>query len=191
MLAHHHGQLWNASEFARSFGVADTTVRRYLDALTATFVVRVLSPWHENLGKRQVKAPKIYLADSGLLHSLLDIETLEDLERHPRVGASWEGFALRAVMRHLGARADECYFWRTHQGAELDLLVVRGRKRLGFEFKRTDAPGITPSMRTALADLGLAELSVVHAGKQSFPLAPRIQAVALRRLVEDVKPLRQ
>ena len=189
MLAHYHGQVWNAAEFARSFGVSDMTVRRYLDLLAATFVVRVLPPWHENLGKRQVKSPKIYLADSGLLHALLNIRTREDLERHPKVGASFEGFAIAAVVDRLGARWNECYFWATHAGAELDLLVVRGRTRVGFEIKRTVAPAVTPSMRTALKDLRLSHLDVIHAGDGTFPLAPRIRAVALSRLLDDLKPL--
>ena len=189
MLAHYHGQIWNASEFARSFGVSDMTVRRYLDLLAATFVVRILQPWHENVGKRQVKSPKIYLADSGLLHALLNIPSREDLERHPKVGASFEGFAVTAVVDHLRARWNECFFWATHAGAELDLLVVRGRTRLGFEFKRTVAPAVTPSMRTALKDLGLSRLDVIHAGDRTYPLAPRIRAVALSRLLDDLTPL--
>jgi predicted AAA+ superfamily ATPase len=133
MLAHYHGQIWNSSEFARSFGVSDVTVRKYLDVLTATFMVRQLRPWSENLGKRQVKSPKVYLADSGLLHTLLGVQSMEDLERHPKVGASWEGFAIAAIVDRLRARWDECYFWATHAGADLDLLVVRGRTRLGFD----------------------------------------------------------
>jgi predicted AAA+ superfamily ATPase len=188
MVAHYHGQLWNASEFGRAFGVADTTVRRYLDALTGTFVVRQLQPWHANVGKRQVKAPKLYVADSGLLHTLLDLDTAIDLERHPKVGASWEGFAMTQVVARLAARPEQCYFWRTHNGAELDLLVVRGRERLGFEFKRTSTPGVTPSMRSALTDLRLTRLDVVHAGHETFPLAPRVRAVALSRLLDTVAP---
>jgi predicted AAA+ superfamily ATPase len=189
MLAHYHGQVWNSSEFARSFGVSDVTVRRYLDVLTATFVVRQLRPWAENLAKRQVKSPKVYLTDSGLLHSLLDVRSMNDLERHPKIGASWEGFAIGAVVDRLRARWDECYFWATHAGAEIDLLVVRGRTRLGFEIKRTSAPEITRSMRSALDDLRLTRLDVVHAGARTFPLAPRIRAVALGRLLEDLRPL--
>lgn len=181
MLAHYHGQIWNSSEFARSFGVADTTVRGYLDALSATFVVRQLQPWHENIAKRQVKAPKIYLSDSGLLHSLLGLESLVQMESHPRVGASWEGFALEVVIRTMGARPEECFFWATHSGAELDLLIVRGGRRLGFEFKRTEAPTFTPSMRIAVKDLGLDSLQVMHAGRESFPLAERVHAVPLAR----------
>jgi predicted AAA+ superfamily ATPase len=154
MLAHYHGQVWNASEFARAFGVTDHTVRRYLDVLVSTFVVRVLQPWRENLSKRQVKSPKVYLSDTGLLHGLLGLETLRDLTGHPKVGASWESLLLAQVADHLGAEPEECHFWATHAGAELDLLIVRGRTRVGFEFKRTTAPRLTPSMRTALVDCG-------------------------------------
>lgn len=186
MVAHWHGQVWNASEFGRSFGVADTTVRHYLDILTAALVVRQLQPWHENLAKRQVKAPKVYVRDSGLLHSLLGLKTLADLEAHPKLGASWEGFAIGQLIRHLGARPEECYFWATHAGAELDLLVVRGHRRLGFEIKRTSAPQVTPSMRHALADLKLTSLDVLHAGEHTFPLTPKIRAVAMSRLLTDV-----
>ena len=189
MLAHYHGQVWNASEFGRSFGVADTTVRNYLDLLTAALVVRQLPPWHENISKRQVKAPKVYIADSGLLHALLGIGTEMELDAHPKVGASWEGFALEEVIRRLGARREECFFWATHAGAELDLLVVRGRDRLGFDAKRTVAPRLTPSMRTALTDLKLQRLDVLHAGDHTFPLAPRVRAVALARLLDDLAPL--
>lgn len=189
MLAHYHGQIWNASEFGRSFGVSHHAVRRYLEALEATFMLRVLRPWAENLAKRQVKSPKVYVRDSGLLHTLLDIDNRGQLERHPKVGASWEGFIIEALIQRLGARSDQCYFWATHTGAELDLLVADGTRRLGFEVKRTTAPGLTPSMRHALADLGLTRLDVLHAGAATFPLAPSVRAVAAHRLLEDVEPL--
>src|SRR4051812_6161451 len=189
MLAHYHGQIWNSSEFARAFGVSDATVRHYLDLLSATFVVRQLAPWHENISKRQVKSPKVYVEDSGLLHTLLDIQTPDQLERHPKVGASWEGFGLGQVIEHLGARPQECFFWATYAGAELDLLVVRGAERRGFEFKRTTAPSLTPSMRTAVVDLKLDSLEVVHAGVDAFPLARNVRAMPLARLLE-VRPLR-
>jgi hypothetical protein len=189
MLAHYHGQVWSSSEFARSFGVSDVTVRKYLDLLSATFVVRQLKPWSENLRKRQVRSPKVYLADSGLLHSLLGIQSMSDLERHPKVGASWEGFAIGTVASRLRARWDECFFWATHAGAEIDLLVVRGRARLGFEIKRTTAPTVTRSMHIALEDLKLKRLDVIHAGDHTFPLAPRVRAVALRRVLADLAPL--
>jgi predicted AAA+ superfamily ATPase len=190
MIAHYHGQIWNASEFARSFAVADTTVRNYLDLLTSALVIRQLSPWHENISKRQVKAPKIYVADSGVLHTLLGLRTLSDLEGHPKVGASWEGFVLEQVTRQLMARPEECFFWATHGGAELDLLVVRGRRRLGFEMKRTTSPKVTPSMNHALSDLKLESLDVIHAGERTFPIGKKIRAVALMRLLQDIEPLR-
>ena len=179
MVAHVHGQTWNASEFGRAFGMADTTVRRYLDLLTATFLVRQLQPFHENLAKRQVQAPKLYVSDRGLLHSLLGLHDERDLEGHPKVGASWEGFALDEVVRLMGARAEDCYFWATHAGAELDLLIVRGRRRWGFEVKKTSAPSLTRSMHIAMKDLRLDRLDVIHAGRDSFALAPKVRAVAL------------
>jgi predicted AAA+ superfamily ATPase len=190
MLAHYHGQVWNASEFGRSFGVADTTVRHYLDILTSALVVRQLPPWHENLGKRQVKSPKIYLADSGLLHGLLNLRNQQEVESHPKVGASWEGFAMEQVVKRLEARPEECFFWATHSGAELDLLIMRGRLRYGFEIKRTSAPRLTPSMHIALRDLKLDRLDVIHAGHQTFPLATKVRAVALSNLLDDLRPLR-
>jgi predicted AAA+ superfamily ATPase len=189
MLAHYHGQTWNASEFGRSFGVADTTVRNYLDLLTSAMVVRQLPPWYENISKRQIKAPKVFVRDTGLMHALLNLRTLNDLEGHPKVGASWEGFVIEQVVRHLGAAPEECYFWGTHAGAELDLLVVRGRKRFGFEAKRTAAPRLTRSMRTAVEDLRLTRLDVIHAGQETFPLTKTVRAVALARLLNDVDRL--
>jgi hypothetical protein len=188
MLAHYHGQVWNASEFGRSFGVADNTVRNYLDILTSAFVVRQLQPWHANIKKRQVKSPKVYLSDSGILHSLLGLGTKTDIEGHPKLGASWEGFVLSQVVNRLNLLPQECYFWATHAGAELDLLVVRGRKRWGFEVKRTVAPAITPSMRTALADLKLQHLFVVHAGEHSFDMAKSIRAIAISDLLDELTP---
>jgi predicted AAA+ superfamily ATPase len=178
MLAHHHAQLWNSSELARAFGVADKTVRGYLDRLCDALVIRQLSPWHENLAKRQVKSPKVYVRDAGLLHALLGVPTDRDLGGHPKLGASWEGFVIEQVITQLRLRPSECYFWRTYQGAELDLLVVRGRQRIGFEIKHTSAPLLTPSMRAAVNDLKLDSLSVVHAGADTFPMADRIKAVA-------------
>jgi hypothetical protein len=190
MIAHYHAQTWNASELGRAFGVAHTTVQRYLDLLTATFMVRQLPPWHENLAKRQVRAPRIYVRDSGLLHALLGVGTSRALESHPKVGASWEGFALEAVIGRLGAESGETYSWGTHAGAELDLLVVRGRTRLGFEFKRTSAPTATPSMHIALRDLRLQRLDVIHGGTRTFALHDRIRAVPLERVLDDLAPLR-
>jgi len=190
MLAHHHAQLWNASEIGWSFGVADTTVRGYLDKLTDALVVRQLKPWHENVGKRQVKSPKIFIRDSGLLHALLNVVTKRDIEGHPKLGASWEGFIIDQVIQQLGVNPEETYHWRTHQGAELDLFVIRGGARLGFEVKRTVAPSLTPSMRSAMQDLKLKSLTVVHAGDATFPLSRRIQAVAVSDLLQSIKPVR-
>jgi len=190
MLAHYHGQIWNASEFGRAFGVAHTTVQRYLDVLTETFMVRQLQSWHENIGKRQVKAPKVYIRDSGLLHALLGLNTSRDIASHPKVGASWEGFATHAVVSRLGARPEECFFWATHAGAELDLLIVRGAHRLGFDFKRTTAPAVTRSMHIAAEDLRLHRVYVVHAGTRACDLAPNVRAVPVGRILEDLAPLR-
>lgn len=189
MLAHSHGQLWNASDIGRSMGLADTTVRGYLDKMSDGFVMRQLQPWYENLGKRQVRAPKVFVRDTGLLHALLDIRTARQLDLHPRFGASWEGFVIDQVIQVLRAEPNECYFWRTHTGAELDLLVVRGTKRIGFEVKRTAAPTMTPSMRIALTDLKLGKLYVVHAGSATFPMSRQVEAVAFRELLGAVKPL--
>lgn len=189
MLAHAHGQTWNASAIARSFGVTDMTVRRYLDHMTAALVVRQLHPWHENLRKRQVRAPKVYVADSGLLHGLLNLPEKADVASHPGLGASWEGFLIQETARQLAARPDECYFWATHAGAELDFLAVRGRTRVGCEIKRTVAPKVTKSMRIAQEDLKLDRLDVIHAGKDTYPLAPGIRAVSAFRLREDIARL--
>lgn len=190
MLAHYHGQIWNGAEIARSFGVSHTTSRRYLDLLVDTFMIRLLPPWSANAGKRVVKSPKLYFRDVGLLHHLLGIARADDLLRHPKVGASFEGFAIDAVIRRLGADRRECYFWATHQGAELDLLVVRGTTRRGFEIKHTVAPEVTRSMRIVMADLGLDHLDVIHVGKDTYPLTRGIRAVAFDRLQTDLTPLR-
>jgi len=181
MVAHYHGQIWNAAEFARALAVNESTVRRYLDLLSGVFMVRQLPPWFENLGKRQVKAPKIYIRDSGLLHSLLGINTTRELALHPKVGASWEGYAVEEVIKAL--RPDAAYYWATHNGAEIDLLLFQGGQRIGVELKRSDAPTLTPSMRIALADLKLNELKVVYPGEYSYRLAPKVEVVPLRALV--------
>ena len=181
MLAHFHGQVWNAADPARSLAVSEPTVRRYLDVLTQTFMVRQLQPWFQNLGKRQVKAPKIYFRDTGLLHTLMGVPTLDALLSHPRSGASWEGFALEQVLRI--AAPDEAYFWATHNGAELDLLLFKGGMRIGVEFKRADAPRVTPSMIIAMRDLQLDRLYVVYPGELRYPLADRIEAVPLAALM--------
>lgn len=183
MLAHYHGGVLNGAELSRALGVSQPTVRSWLDWLTDTYMVRQLAPWHENLGKRQVKAPKIYLRDSGLLHALLGLSGPLALESHPKVGASWEGFALEQTLRH--AQPDTAWSWGTHGGAELDLLMMRGERRVGIEFKRTDGPVMTRSMHVALADLKLDALYVVYPGALRYPLADRVEAVPLTALVSD------
>jgi len=180
MLAHNHGQTWNASKLARAMGLSDKTVRSYLDILTGTFLVRQLQPWHINVGKRQVKSPKIYLRDSGLLHRLLGIDDRNGLLGHPQAGASWEGFALEQTLAVL--RPAEAYFWSTHSGAELDLFFLQGGHSFGIEFKLTDAPRVTRSMRIALEDLELHHLWVVHAGLERFPMDEKITAWPLREV---------
>ena len=186
MLAHYHAQIWNGSELARAFGVSHHAVRRYLDALEATFMVRSLKPWNANLKKRQVKAPKIYIRDSGLLHRLLNITTFAELERHPKIGASWEGFIIENLIHVLGADDRQCHFWATHTGAEIDLIVQTGATLRGIEIKRTSAPRITRSMHVALDDLPLDRIDVIHAGHETFPLAERVRAVAANRILEDI-----
>jgi predicted AAA+ superfamily ATPase len=181
MVAHYHGQIWNAADPARALGVNESTVRRYLDLMTGVFMVRQLPPWFENLGKRQVKAPKVYVRDSGLLHALLGLGTQRDLEHHPKLGASWEGYAVEEVLKAL--RPDEAYFWATHNGAEIDLLLFKGGKRIGVECKRADAPALTPSMRIALADLKLDQLIVVYPGERRYRLDKRVEVVPLAELV--------
>ncbi|MGQ0630982.1 MAG: ATP-binding protein [Sporichthyaceae bacterium] len=177
MLAHTHAQVWNSSRFASSFGVSDTTVRRYLDLLTGAMAVTQLQPWHENVGKRQVRAPKIYLSDSGVLHALLDLQDRAAIESHPILGASWEGFVIAQLAASTGTRPQQRFFWATHAGAELDLLIVRGTERIGFEIKRTSAPRMTASLRSAMETLRLDRAYVIYAGEHAFPMAERIEAV--------------
>jgi uncharacterized protein len=180
MLAHFHGQTWNASELARSMSLTDKTVRSYLDILTATFMVRQLQPWHENLGKRQVKAPKIYLRDSGLLHTLLNLPDRHSLLGHPRLGASWEGFALEQTLRIL--RPTEAYFWSTHSGAELDLFFLHRGRRLGIDFKFSEAPRVTKSLHSALEALQLDHLWLVYPGSHDYPVNEHITVYPLKHL---------
>ncbi len=180
MIAHYHGQVWNAAEFARSLGTSEGTARRYLDILAGAYVIRVLSPWFENLSKRQVKAPKIYVRDSGLFHSLLGLRSREDLLGHPKLGASWEGFALEQILAAFRVR--DAYFWATHGGAELDLMLMIRGKRYGFEFKVSDAPGSTRSARIALADLGLEHLWILYPGADEYELDEQLSVLPLREL---------
>jgi predicted AAA+ superfamily ATPase len=183
LICHHHGQIWNAAPLASTLGVSAHTIRNYLDVLTQTYMIRQLHPWHVNLGKRQVKAPKIYLRDSGVLHHLLGIRHHADLIHHPAYGASWEGFALEETLAHF--RPEQVYFWATHGGAELDLLMIIDGKKIGVEFKHVDVPKATRSMHTALADLGLEKLLVVYPGERAFSLQENIHVVPLTRLQAD------
>ena len=177
MLAHAHGQIWNASRFAASFGIDAGAVRRYLDLLTSALVVEQLKPWFENVGKRQVKSPKVYIADSGLLHGLLDLANREQVERHPVLGASWEGHIINQLCAATNSRPDQRYFWATHAGAELDLLVVRGNERVGFEIKRTAKPSMTKSLTAARQTLRLDRTYLIHGGEHSYPLSADVEAV--------------
>jgi predicted AAA+ superfamily ATPase len=182
MVAHYHGQTWNSADPARALGVSEPTVRSYLDLLTDALVLRQLQPWHANLRKRQVKSPKVYVRDSGLLHELLGIEDQSALLHHPKLGASWEGFAIEQVL------ATESYteasFWATHQGAEIDLILRRGSRLFGVECKRVDAPRMTPSIRNALADLGLERVAVVYPGTRRYTVADQVEAVPLATLAQ-------
>lgn len=180
MLAHVHGSLWNAADPARSLGLSQPTVRHYLDLLTSVFMVRQLPPWHENLAKRQVKAPKVYIRDTGLLHALLGIRSEQNLQRHPKLGASWEGYAIEEALKLV--EPDDSYFWATHGGAELDLLIFKNGRRYGIEVKHQDAPTLTASMRTALADLQLEHLAVLYPGSRDYALAERVTVVPLASL---------
>ena len=185
MLAHYHGNILNYSEFSRSLGIKDKKIREQIDLLENAFMIRVLKPWHENMKKRQIKAPKVYMRDSGILHTLLDIPA-KKIHRHPKVGASWEGFALESVLFYEGADDLDTYYWRTHDGAELDLLLVRGEKRVGYEFKYTDTPKITASMRIALQDLSLSKLTVVIPGEAKYLLHEQIEVLGLNLLLQEI-----
>ena len=187
MLAHYHGQQFNASELGKSLATTDTTVSRYLDILTGTFMVRRLTPWFENIKKRQIKTPKIYFRDSGILHRLLGIPNHGQLVTHPKLGASWEGFALEEVIRSSGAAEEDVYFWGVHNQAELDLLVIRDGKRQGFEIKYTDAPRVTASQRAALEQLQLESLTIVCPGDANYPLDDRIHVRGLARFAGEHK----
>lgn len=182
MLAHYNGQIWNAAEPARSLSLSEPTVRRYLNLMEGIFMMRQLRPWHENLKKRQVKSPKIYFRDTGLLHQLLGIRSGTELLSHPKCGASWEGYALEETIRHF--EPEETYFWATHTGAELDLLMIVNGRRIGVEFKRADAPKQTPSMRIASEDLGLKRLLVIYPGERRYSLGDRIEALPLKELAQ-------
>ena len=186
MLAHYHGQTWNAAEPARALGVSESTTRRHLDLLSDAFMIRQLQPFHANLRKRQVKAPKIYVRDSGLLHQLLGIGTLKDLFSHPKLGASWEGFIIEQIL--MTQAHDEAFFWASHQGAEIDLIIRQNNRRYGVECKRTDTPRLTPSIRIALDDLGLEKVAVLYPGTKRFPISNQVEAIPFH-MIADGKSL--
>ena len=180
MLAHYHGQPWNGAEFARALGASEPTARRYLDILCGAYMVRALPPWYENLKKRQVKSPKVYIRDSGLLHALLSIETLRDLQSHPKLGASWEGFVLEQLLA--AARTRDVYFWGTHAGAELDIFALKHGRRYGVEVKYADAPTVTKSLRIAMTDLQLHRASIVYPGDRAYPLDHKISVIPVSQI---------
>ena len=190
MLAHLHGSILNASDLARSLDLSAPTVRRYLDILEGTFMIRTLRPWRANIRKREVKAPKLYFRDTGILHALLNLPDVSALRGHPRVGASWEGFALEQVAQLHNTDASECYFWATHTQAELDLLIVRGTEKLAFEFKYSSAPKATRSMRFAIEALDLDQITIVCPGESAYPLAEKIRVTGLSQLVQEMRPER-
>ena len=185
MLAHYHGQVWNAAEPARSLGLNESTIRRYLDLLEGVFMVRQLQPWHENLKKRQIKSPKIYFRDSGLLHQFIGIRGQKDLLTHPKCGASWEGYVIEELLT--ASRPDEAYFWGTHAGAEIDLLLFKDGRRIGVEIKRADAPRLTPSMRIAMTDLRLERLIVVYPGERRYALTEKVDVLPLSVVMTEEK----
>jgi hypothetical protein len=185
MLAHYHGQVWNAAEPARSLGLNESTIRRYLDLMEGVFMVRQLPPWHENLKKRQIKSPKVYFRDSGLLHQLIGISEQKDLLTHPKCGASWEGYVIEELLT--ASRPDEAYFWGTHAGAEIDLLLFKDGRRIGVEIKRADAPRMTPSMRIALTDLKLERLIVIYPGERRYALTEKVDVLPLSVVMTEEK----
>ena len=187
MLSHYHGQLLNYSELARSFGISDVTVRRYIDILAGTFMVRIVQPWHVNVGKRLIKRPKMYITDSGLFHTLMSIGTEKELFSHNKLGASWEGFALEVISQNIEKRHEEMYFWSTHTGAEIDLFWQNHGKNWGVEFKYSDAPQLTKSMQVAINDLNLSHLWVVYPGKETYPLSESVTVLAIKDIIQNMK----
>ena len=187
MLAHYHGQIFNASEIARSLGISVMTVKRYVDVLTGVFMIRQVQPWFGNIKKRQVKSPKIYFYDTGVLHSLLGIQTMDDLLAHPKYGASWEEFVIEEVIRSV--EPHEVFFWATHQGAEIDLVFNKGGRMYGVEIKRADAPTMTPAMRIALEDLKLKRIAVVYPGKKRYSIHKQIDVVPFDEILGGMKGL--
>jgi len=187
MIAHSHGQIWNAAPPASSLGVSEHTVRRYLDILTGVFMVRQLQPWHANIKKRQVKAPKVYIRDSGILHALLGLKSESEILRHPLCGASWEGFIMEEVIRSIDP--DDVYFWATHNGAEIDLVLTKGGRMYGIECKRADAPAMTPSMKIALEDLKLESISVIYPGEKRYSLHKKVGVVPFKAITGGMKEI--
>lgn len=184
MISHYHGQIWNAAEPARSLSIGETSIRRYLDLLTDVFMIRQLRPWFSNIAKRQIKSPKIYLRDSGLLHCLLGIRSARELLEHPKAGASWEGYVIEEVLRKTDP--DEAYFWGTHGGAEIDLVLKKNGKMYGVECKKVDAPAMTPSMRIAISDLGLDRIFVIYPGPKKYIIDEKIEAVPFDKLTDGL-----
>ncbi|MDD5686904.1 MAG: ATP-binding protein [Elusimicrobia bacterium] len=185
MMSHYHGVVLNYSELARSFGISDMTVRKYIDIMEQTFMVRILQPWYANIGKRLVKSPKIYIRDSGILHSLLSIENFNQLSVHNKIGTSWEGFALECISKSLQKKNEELFFWNTHNGAELDLFWQNKGKNWGIEFKYSDAPKITRSIHLAINDLNLSHLWIIYPGKQSYKLNTKVTVIPLSETKEN------
>lgn len=183
MLAHYHGQIWNKAEIAKATAISERSAGRYVDLLQDLFMVRLLQPWFSNLAKRQVKSPKLYIRDTGMLHTLLNIRTEQELYNHPRSGASWEGFAIEETLK--AVRPEEAYFWAKHSGAELDLLMIKDGKRIGVECKRMDAPTMTPSMHSALAELDLNRLVVIYPGNKKYPLSTKVSVLPVSILAES------
>lgn len=185
MLCHYHANIFNTSELGNSLSISYHTAKHYLDILEGTFMIRILQPWYENLKKRQVKTPKIFFRDSGIYHALLGLNNYEALSTHPKIGASWEGFALEQIIRYYKAEPEECYFWSSHNGAEIALLIFKNGKRLGFEIKYTNTPSITKSMQISLEDLKLDQINVIFPGDISFKLSEKIQAIGLSSLIQN------
>lgn len=187
MLAHSHGQIWNAAPFAASLGISEPTVRRYLDILTGLFMVRQIQPWYANIKKRQVKAPKVYIRDTGVLNSLLGLKTEADILRHPSCGASWEGYVIEEFIHSV--EPDDVYYWATHNGAEIDLVFSEGGRMYGVEVKRVDAPTMTPSMRIALEDLGLERIAVIYPGEKRYALHKKVSVIPFDKITGGMRAM--
>ncbi len=185
MLAHYHGNIFNASEIARSLSISQSTVKRYIDILVGTFMVRELKPWHENIPKRQVKQSKIYFRDSGILHHMFGITEFNALQRNPKLGASWEGYALEEVIRNLHVDQEDCYFWATHQGGKLDLLIYRDGEKHGYEFKYADAPSMTKSMHSSIESLNLSKLRVIYPGTKDYQLQENVEVTSFSNFIKQ------